>query len=267
MKELMPEVLRARLRLMLEFPFLAAAVARFPILEVPSAVVATMATDGYHIFYCVDFVRTMTPDETIGVLAHEVLHCLFGHIERRRSRDPGIWNEAIDYATNQCLLETGFTLPSSRLQDYKFRRLTAEDIYDLLVKDPQRKQGWDIHLESGDALSLNNRDQDAPSPDDLRKLRIELAARVRSELQGRQAGLWSEELSKGSEPRFDWKSYLAQFVQGLSRSDFRFFPANKKHLWQGLYLPSLGVPGPKRIVAAIDTSGSMSVELLGEALA
>jgi len=52
-------------------------------------------------------------------------------------------------------------------------------------------------------------------------------------------------------------------VTGLRRTDYRLFPFNRKHIWNGLYLPSLGVPGPRHIVAAVDTSGSMDDRTLG----
>ena len=55
-------------------------------------------------------------------------------------------------------------------------------------------------------------------------------------------------------------------VSGLRRSDYRLFPFSKKHLWRGIYLPSLGVPGPDRLVLAIDTSGSVSAADLGQFL-
>ena len=53
---------------------------------------------------------------------------------------------------------------------------------------------------------------------------------------------------------------------GLRKDNYRLLPPNKKHLWRGIYLPSLGVPGPDHIVVAIDTSGSMSDRILSEIL-
>ena len=63
-----------------------------------------------------------------------------------------------------------------------------------------------------------------------------------------------------------WQDLLAQFFTGLRKDNYRLLPPNKKHLWRGIYLPSLGVPGPDHIVVAIDTSGSMSDRILSEIL-
>ena len=64
-----------------------------------------------------------------------------------------------------------------------------------------------------------------------------------------------------------WLGLLARFISDLRRTDYRLFPFSKKHLWRGIYLPSLGVPGPDHIVLAIDTSGSVSARNLGQFVA
>jgi len=83
---------------------------------------------------------------------------------------------------------------------------------------------------------------------------------------GRQAGLFAEEIKQATSVQVPWQNLLARFVTGLRRNDFRLFPPNRKHLWRGLYLPSLGTPGPEHVVVAIDTSGSMNAEVLAKVL-
>ena len=259
MSELAPEVQRARFRLMLDHPFLASAVARLPLREADSTDVPTMATDGYRILYSLEFARSLTPDECVGVLAHEVLHCVFGHLERRQSRDPVLWNVAIDYATNECLVACGFTLPSSRLWDAKYANLTAEEIYELLYQTvpPKRLKGFDLHLSPDLGIARAYRDVSDPSPGELGDLRQQLAREVISKLPGRLPALWKQELERLESRRVPWQELLARFFTATLQSDFRLFPPNKRHLWQGLYLPSVGGLGPRQVVVAIDTSGSM----------
>jgi predicted metal-dependent peptidase len=66
------------------------------------------------------------------------------------------------------------------------------------------------------------------------------------------------EVQASTERSVPWQHLLAQFVSGLRRSDYRMFPFHRKHLWRGLYLPTVGAPGPQHLVLAVDTSGSMS---------
>jgi predicted metal-dependent peptidase len=278
---------RARLQLMLRHPFLAAATARYPIVDATEKPWCdTMATDGYYIYVDAPFCVRLTEDETMGVLAHEVMHCVLGHIDRRGGRDRRRWNEAIDYATNLFLIDCGFTLPASGLLERRYRGLTAEEIYERLRSaeqgdgrgasalrgrdtgdDPQRSSaGSDLHLDPSDPEGAAERRAEFPTPLERRRLSITLTREVTSKLHGRQAGLLAEEVKRATSAQVPWQNLLARFFTGLRRNDFRLFPPNRKHLWRGLYLPSLGTPGPEHIVVAIDTSGSMSAETLGKAL-
>jgi predicted metal-dependent peptidase len=61
------------------------------------------------------------------------------------------------------------------------------------------------------------------------------------------------------QPKLDWKSLLQDRISSCARNDFRLTPANKKHLYRGFYLPSIG--GEEiNIAVGIDDSGSISDE-------
>ena len=131
---------RIQLQLMIAHPFLASAVARLPVISVADSVhVQTMATDGYHIFVNPAFCEKLSESQIMGVLAHEVMHCLLGHIERRGDRNSNMWNQAIDHATNLLLLQMDFELPEEGLFDKKYTGQTAEEIYEKL-NDQYKKQ-------------------------------------------------------------------------------------------------------------------------------
>ena len=61
------------------------------------------------------FVTALSPDELVGVLAHEVMHCALAHPARRQGRDAERWNVACDLAINPLLVRAGIVLPASRL--------------------------------------------------------------------------------------------------------------------------------------------------------
>ena len=77
----------------------------------------------------------------------------------------------------------------------------------------------------------------------------------------------AEELKAAERPLVSWQALLAQFVSGIRRSDYRSYPFNKKHVHRGLYLPTLGAPGPEHLIVAMDTSGSVYRELASAFLA
>jgi predicted metal-dependent peptidase len=273
---LSPAITRARLQLMLGHPYLAGAVARLPLIDASdSPWCETAATDGYCIFINPAWIGELAEDEISTVLAHETLHCLLGHLDRRGDREPRLWNIAIDYATNGLLVASGMTMPGSGLHDRSLDGMTAEDIYDALLRpgragalsksgssDESAGGGWDLHLDPSDVRGALYRPNDYPTALERARLRAELASELKSRIAGTQAGYFNAELNATESRQIQWEALLARFVSGLRRSDYRLSPPNRKHLWRGLYLPALGAPGPQHLVLAIDTSGSMSDELL-----
>jgi hypothetical protein len=132
----------------------------------------TMATDGKKLFLNPRFVQGLTPDELLGVVAHEVLHNALKHHARRAHREPGLWNVAADLAANPLLLDAGFTLPASRLVpgEGRFSHLppgrSAEEYYTLLS---EQKGGGPGHGGSGPDTGGSSQDGDQTEegrPDD-----------------------------------------------------------------------------------------------------
>ena len=85
-------VSRARIQLMLNNPYLASATARLKFREVEESWCPTMATDGFNIFVNENFSKTLDENEVIAVFAHEIMHCILGHLDRRGNRDKVLWN-------------------------------------------------------------------------------------------------------------------------------------------------------------------------------
>jgi predicted metal-dependent peptidase len=283
MSETLPQpILQARIRLMLQEPYLASAIARFPLINAAeSDWCETMATDGYYIYVNPSFCETLSLDETAFVFAHEVMHCVLGHIDRRGTRQPEQWNHAIDYATNLMLVELGLKMPKVGLLDRNYRGMTAEDIYDRLseaAKESEKNDGsgtgpgegkgqaWDIHLAPDDLRGQAVRAKEFPSAEERKRLRISITKGMESKLRGVAPGLFDSEIKQARGGNVPWRALVARFFTGLRQDDYRMFPPNKKHLWRGIYLPSIGTPGPSHIAVAVDTSGSMSDEVLGEIL-
>lgn len=266
-------VLSARFDLMLRHPYLAAALARLPLVDgTDMGWCDTMATDGYHIFFNRDFCDRITNAEITGVFAHEVLHCVLGHIDRRGTRNRVVWNVAIDYATNLILRDFGFALPAGGLLNERYRNMTAEQIYDIVAEeidlDNLPCNGFDVHIEPGDVEGQSLRGADFPSSEDRRRLRTwilrEMQRHERFPGQGHAPGEFTHGVTLATRTQVTWQQLLSRFFNGLRRSDYRLFPFSKKHLWRGIYLPSMGVPGPDHLICAVDTSGSISNEMLGQ---
>jgi len=286
---------RARIQLTLRHPFLASATLLLPFKAAETrSWCQTMATDGHHIFFNPDWVATLNLDECIGVIAHEVLHVVFGHAERRGRRDPKTWNIAADYAVNLLLNDQGFSLPSGGLLRQSFRGLTTEAIYELLV-DQERQSainkgqlsqadgsGCDLGsatapmpgtsgacdlLDPDDLRTADLRDENAPDGEQRRLIRRQIISEIKNNLRGTSSGFFAEEIEAATDKRIDWRVVLRRFLFDRVRTDWRSYPYSKRWIHRGLLLPSVGVESPGQIIIAIDTSGSISADMLAQTFA
>jgi len=64
------------------------------------------------------------------------------------------------------------------------------------------------------------------------------------------------------EPQIPWREVLARFIDDQARHDYSWMRPNRRHLCDGILLPSLWSPAYGRIVMGCDTSGSVSKKQL-----
>lgn len=106
------KIVRAKILLFKNYPFFGIMLTKLK--TVPTTDISTMAVDDNgNIYINPNFVvNTLTSDEVVGVLAHEVMHIMTLSFFRLRGRNPKLWNVATDYIMNRDLLEIGLALPS-----------------------------------------------------------------------------------------------------------------------------------------------------------
>ena len=233
-------------RLAFDQPFFGTLLAMTPVIARPA--VATLATDGVRILYNPDFLDGLTGDETVAVLAHELLHICYLHCDASRlgARRSRKWSAACDFAINQELTQWGFTLPKAALRSPAFKGLCAEEIYDRLP------------------------DQPCACLDEL----LPMPASALEEVQGR---IFAAAAAPGKLPsslerwiaalrrsRVPWRRILHSFLRSaLSHDEQSFLPPNRRHLWENRYLPSITQGIHPGLAVAVDTSASITDEQLG----
>jgi hypothetical protein len=150
------------------------------------------------------------------------------------------------------------------------RRATAPGAIRREAAEPGPRKGFDVHLDPGDPRGVAAGGEATPSPLELGRLRHELLRDLREGLakgRGSAPGEIMEAIQRAARARAPWQALLARCVGGIRRDDYRLMPPSRRHLWRGIMLPSLGVPGPRSIVCAIDTSGSIDRALASRFLA
>jgi predicted metal-dependent peptidase len=152
-------VVRARTVLLIMQPFFGCLALQLKLVECDEKhpyQFKTMAVDGTHMYYFTEFVKGLTEPQLIGVVAHEVMHCAFQHMTRRKHRNPVIWNMAGDYVINDTIIKAKLELPGKPcteapkvpnpndktfyyLLDPKYAGMSTEEIYERIKEEVQKQ--------------------------------------------------------------------------------------------------------------------------------
>jgi predicted metal-dependent peptidase len=292
----------ARTRLIMERPFLGSLVMHLPLKPAPDWC-RTTATDAKAFYFNPGFIDNLNLAQTQFVLAHEAMHCAMGHDHRRNGRIKKRWDVACEHAVNLVLIEDGMKPPlHGILADQNYMTLSAEEIYPMIPEDTP-EESFDEHLfdddsqtgsssdpnehpedpEQGDAGGAGQsgetdpQDRDggagnaAERPDPLTPSeREELAEQWKNRLAAaaqaaRQAGKLSQSMLRWVDdllaPSLPWRALLARFFVVNQRDDYSWRRPSRRE--GDALLPRLSSDGLE-VVAAIDTSGSISDEELRE---
>ena len=302
LQPILTKLAAARTRLIMERPFLGALVMHLP-LKVGDANIKTTGTDAKAFYFNPAFVDNLSLAQTQFILAHEALHCAMGHTHRRNHRVKRRWDVACDHAVNLILIEEGLKPPlHGILADQNFMTLSAEEIYPLIPEDTP-EESFDQHLFDSDneqgASPDDNQRQDDPeagntggqgkegqseaeeqqgsgsqasqkpnemSPAEREELAEQWKNRLAAAAQAaRQAGKLSQSMLRWVDgllaPSLPWRALLARFFAINQRDDYSWRRPSRRE--GAAILPRLSSEGLE-VIAAIDTSGSISDEELRE---
>lgn len=260
------ELQRAITSLIFNQPFFASILLRLE--RVRDEKCETMWTDGKRLGWSPKFVATLTHDELVGVLAHEVAHVAGLHPWRRGHRDPYAWNIACDQVVNQIVTEAGMRLPQKHIPPVAGK--AAEELYQAPppggggqgaggqdpggcgeVRVPTNDQGQQLS-----EAEMHTQEAEA-------KVMVAAAASQAKKMGKLPAGL-ERLVEQTLEPRVPWKEILSRFVDAHARTDYSFTRPNKRYAYAGFMLPSLWHHHIGNVIMAADTSGSIDQQMLQE---
>ncbi len=290
----------ARTKLILDKPFLGALVMRLPLEATDADWCPATATDARKFYYNPEFIDQLSLDETQFMLAHEALHCALSHFARRQHRTKLHWDMACDYAINPLLIADGLQAPPGSLYLPQFEGMTAEEIYpcldqkdddepldnhlydqentqssgssksekDMSPEEPQAQDGDESDKQEDGSGS--NASQPPPlTPDEAETLNIQWQQRMAGAAQqamqaGKLDGALARMVDHLLQPQLPWRLLLARYMTAVSRDDFSYMRPSRR---EGEFiLPSLR-SSQLELVVALDTSGSIQDEEMGEFLA
>lgn len=166
---------KAKVQVMLKHKFYATLAAHLPCIPKPPAwflalgAPPTACVDGKRLYFCPEFVETLTDRQAIGLLVHECLHCALGHLWRRGNRDVELWLRATDYVVNGIIMTSVddkgnriFELPPGGLYDPRFDGMSAERVYTILKREQKERE--EDQDEQGIPVPMPGRGQGGGKP-------------------------------------------------------------------------------------------------------
>ena len=231
-----------------------------------SDAIDTAGVNGTHLIYNPEFIMTLTPAETIGILVHEMMHLTNKHHLRRLDRDRKIWNWAADLAINPLILAAGYTMPADLLfpgfAPFEFfpLNLSAEGYYALIVKeqdagkdfkDADKKQLGDVSEPS------ENMTQAELAAADLETTAQVCSAKAAAGRRGTMSGGVDETTKLATKPIVSWKAQLREYMTANAKNRIDWNRPNRRHAHRGFYLPTRSGKELGHVVCLVDTSGSV----------
>lgn len=253
----MNKIEKARVQMVLEQPFFASLSMRLKYL--PDDTCKTAWTDGATIGYNPQYADGLTGAEVKCLIAHEVLHVALLHHLRRGGRDKHKWNTAADCAVNLLLTDCGFTLPDGALFDRGYRGMSAEEIFTRLPAAPPPP--------APDGGEVRDAPENSPAGTAAAEADIKMAisqAIQAARMSGKIPAGMARDVRQQGKSSADWRSLLREFVDATAKNDFTWTRPNRRHVAAGLYLPSMVSQELQSLAVVIDTSASISLDVLSD---
>lgn len=256
---------KAKAALILDQPFFASLLFTMPLIE--DASVKTMATNGEEIRYNPEFLASMTLQETVFVLAHETLHCVFQHMHRRGQRNANKYNIAADYVINDVLVnEKVGKMPEGCLLNPSLvaqGKGTTEGVYDLLPDSDEQKQPGESGGAMDEVSDAGNDAAETAAKEAEMRVKIVQAGNA-AKMQGKLSQGIARLVGEVTATRTDWKSVLRRFLSERAKTDLSYAKPKRRFMADDVNLPSLIGEKLGSIVVAVDCSGSIDEKLLNK---
>lgn len=256
-----PILSKAKTRFVMRHRSFAPTVLKFEYVE--DEKIGTMAVTRKQIIYAPKFIDTLSIGECVGLLAHETLHYLYLHHIRGKNKHPEVWNEACDYVINQDLLKEKFELPKGYLYDSRFKGLTAEQVYNTLMKEGRDKSVQPGGPGDWGKVLPPKKEQEEQAEAEAKKDLAEVLTLAGGEMSDNLESV----LTKLLEPKRDWREVLLRYLAERARNDYNWETPDQSYLQRGIYIPGLESIELGKVIFIIDSSSSMDEDALEQAAA
>ena len=224
--------------------------------------IPTMCTDGVTLMINPDFFLSLSPEERVGVVAHECWHVAFSHMTRGMHLNHEVYNMAGDYVINGMLLSNNYTLPSMRLHDSRFDNMYTEQVYKILMDEGAGDKGMPDELKD---IGYSDAGAEEVMANKIQNTVIKAATQAKMDSENNSYGNLPMDIVRMLDellnPKVPWNVLLQQYMNEKCKMDFTFKKPNRR-FFPEFHLPSMESNNTIKLSAAIDTSGSVTKEQL-----
>ena len=246
---------KAKVSIVTQHPFFASILMKRQLIEDETIPTAAVDQRG-QIYINPVWFDTLSVDEIVFVLAHEIGHVIGQHATRRGTRNAKKWNIAGDAWINDMLKASGIGQPVSGCVDMPGSKdETVDEIYNKLPDGDGEGPGGtgDDIIERGSPLTP----EEATRVDAETRVEIAQAAQA-AKAQGKMPAALAKIIADLIDPGTPWHEILERYMTSYTRGDYTWSRPNRRFA-DIAYLPSTGkVAEMGEIVVQVDVSGSIS---------
>jgi len=255
---------KLKTKLLMTDPFFGYLLLKLKFIEDES--VKTMAVDGVNFWYAPSFVRDNQPVHVLGVIVHELLHCVLMHVTRGALHDPQISNIAADYVVNWYIRsKTEFKLPDCALYDERFANMSYDAVYQILM-DENKGQADQGLVDQSEQMGTFQASKGTNVSDETNGLTLEdywvnnihEAAKVTQNVNTSTSPLVEEILLSTVPPQLPWNRILKRFIKKTVKSTATWNTPNRRYVYKNIYLPSKASKNLDVFIFIWDTSCSVT---------
>lgn len=256
----------------------------------PESGIPVAATDGKNIIIVPEPFFALTLQERIFVVAHEISHAMFGHIElifklrmagkvsypdgKMLDYDHATMNKAMDYVINDMLVQSKIgsyntnwlhdTTIATHMDDVltAYRRIYQSNPSGGTGQGQGQGQGggqqsFDKHLDPGTSTGQDPQ-QAASSRSDIEWKTAIAGALASAKAQGKLPGALERSLSDLVDPKVDWKDKVfGFFARKVGSGTYDWRKPDRRLITRNIIAPGRSGFGAGTVVVGIDTSGSV----------
>jgi predicted metal-dependent peptidase len=262
-------------RAVTKFPFFAPGILH--LIPIETTEIKTASTNGKDLRFNPEWIKSLSGGQRVFLVLHEWCHVMmYHHLIDRNGLDLDVLAMAVDYCVNGFLVNVEKDVqgsmefitdpPYPMLYDKRFDGMTWRQIYDILIQGSQSdesKMAATMGMVEGHPDPNASREGTSENSDAIEDVKAYVMAGAQSaKLAGKLSAELERQLGLLVEPKIDWRSELAIFIQAKAKDDYSFMKKNPRY--SHVIMPSLYSEAVDCLAFSVDTSGSISSKELHE---